>query len=455
MQITLKVTAGPHEGREFTFQEHDNFLVGRSNRAHFRLSTKDKYFSRIHFMVEANPPHCRLMDMCSRNGTYLNGERVKMADLKDGDEIKAGRTILRVSVHGDSEQAPIFEAPTLPHSDFPLPHSEPSTTPLDMPALTPVLNFCRTCDSLLDSSTKPNPSDLPHPTFVGICTNCLKQSNETKQPIAGFQVIREVGRGGMGVVYLALRIADGAVVALKTIIPAMAGSKSQLDRFFREASILRELDHPHIVAFRDMGESNGKLFFAMDFVQGTDASALMRKTGPLPVDRAARIICQLLDALEYAHDRGFVHRDIKPGNMLLTNRDGKEHLKLADFGLARTYQTSQISGLTMSGEIGGTLAFMAPEQITNYRESKPAVDQYSAAASLYNLLSNRYIFDLGNDVRKQILMILHDEPVPITKRRADVPEELAGIIHRSLAKEPNSRFSDVRTLRQLLSRFAG
>src|SRR5207248_11205826 len=101
MRISLTVTAGPHEGTVFTFAGHDTFIVGRSKRAHFRLPVKDRYFSRVHFMIEVNPPHCRLMDLKSRNGSYVNGERVTTADLKHGDQIKAGKTILRVSVDQD------------------------------------------------------------------------------------------------------------------------------------------------------------------------------------------------------------------------------------------------------------------------------------------------------------------------------------------------------------------
>src|SRR5208282_2667762 len=98
MRIILTVTAGPHKGQEFTFDRHDTFLVGRSKHAHFQLLSKDKYFSRVHFMMEVNPPQCRLIDMGSRNGTYVNGERVLAADLKDGDQIRAGHTILRMNV---------------------------------------------------------------------------------------------------------------------------------------------------------------------------------------------------------------------------------------------------------------------------------------------------------------------------------------------------------------------
>src|SRR5690348_12578365 len=106
MRITLTVTAGPHEGREFSFAGHDTFIVGRSKRAHFRLAKKDRYFSRFHFLVEVNPPRCRLLDMGSRNGTRVNGTKVNSADLNDGDEVRAGKTTLRVAFQPGAAESP-------------------------------------------------------------------------------------------------------------------------------------------------------------------------------------------------------------------------------------------------------------------------------------------------------------------------------------------------------------
>src|SRR5262249_43738590 len=154
----------------------------------------------------------------------------------------------------------------------------------------------------------------------------------------------------MGVVFMALRQEDGLLVALKTVVPAVAGTPAQVDRFLREAEILRQLSHPHIVSFRDLGESCGRIYFAMGYVRGTDAERLLREQGPLTVPRAVRLISQLLSALEYAHKSGFVHRDIKPANLMVTGSGDKEEVKLADFGLARVYQASHLSGLTMTGD---------------------------------------------------------------------------------------------------------
>jgi serine/threonine-protein kinase len=288
-----------------------------------------------------------------------------------------------------------------------------------------------------------------------VCPPCRAKIREQNQSIAGYQIVRELGRGGMGVVYLALREADGAVVALKTILPANAGTKLQIERFLREARILGQLDHPHIVPFREMGRSGDMLYFAMDYVPGSDVAALQKKVGgPLPIPRAVDLTCQMLSALEYAHAKGFVHRDIKPANMLVEQKEGKDVVRVTDFGLARTYQTSPLSGLTMQGFVGGTMAFAAPEQITNFRDAKPPVDQYAAGATLYTLLTGKFVFDLPRHFEQQILMILQDEPVPIRKRRAEVPAGLAAVVHRSLAKDPKARFSHVGAVRSALASFA-
>ena len=258
----------------------------------------------------------------------------------------------------------------------------------------------------------------------------------------------------MGIVYLAVREADGALLALKTIKPAVIGSEGQIERFLREARIHEQLEHPNIVAFRAMAEANGLFYFAMDFVQGPDASDLQKALGgPLPVARAVELTCQMLDGLAYAHARGFVHRDIKPANLLVETRNGREVARLTDFGLARTYQASRMSGLTMRGDMGGTMTYMAPEQITHFREAKPAADQYAAAASLYRLLTDQYIHDLPRPQAQQILKILQDDPVPILDRRPDLPPKLAEAIHRALAREPSDRFADVAAFRAALEPF--
>ena len=206
------------------------------------------------------------------------------------------------------------------------------------------------------------------------------------------------------------------------------------------------------MACREVGQAQGQLYFAMEYVPGVDAARLLKDHGgPLPIGRAVGIACQLLEALEYAHARKFVHRDIKPANLMVTQSGDRDAVKLADFGLARIYQASNLSGLTMTDDAAGTPAFMAPEQITHYREAMPATDLYAVGATLYNLLTNCYVYDFPA-VRPEAkyLMILQDDPVAIRKRRRDIPKGLASLIDRALAREPKDRFPGAREMRRAL-----
>jgi serine/threonine-protein kinase len=444
-RVTLTVTAGKNKGQTFSFAGHDTFLVGRSKHAHFHL--KDPYFSRVHFMVEVNPPSCRLMDMRSTNGTRVNGRKVKKADLKAGDQVRAGRSLLLVSVEGDQR------APATPTEDYPAPPLPPRWR---VPSPTRPSRSSLVCCVCMASVSRALASDEAKAT-VGtgpvLCDACGNLMRNSPQPIASYRIVRELGRGSMGVVYLALDDV-GIPVALKTVDPAVAPSDTQLARFQREAQVLYELDHPNIVAFRDLGDCKGTLYFAMDYVRGTDTGKLLKQHGPLPVPRAVGVTCQILQALEYAHAKGFVHRDIKPSNILVRPEGKRETALLADFGLARVYQASQLSGLTMTGDIGGTIPYMPPEQITDFRNARPPADQYAAGATLYQLLTGAIPHNLTDRAEERLMTILYEEPVPIRTRRPDVPVGLAKIIHRSLRKDPGDRFADAKAMHKALVPFA-
>jgi serine/threonine-protein kinase len=450
MRITLTVTGGPHKGKTFSFAGHDTFIVGRSPKSHFRLSEEDRYFSRIHFLVEANPPRCRLLDMNSRNGTFVNDQRVDSCELGDGDKIQAGRTVLRVAFQHAGSSASL---PNLPLDVLPVePDVEgPPAPPVSVPQVTPrPTSTAGPPPACLACGQPARPSgDDP----LSLCNTCRDKARSQEQPIDGYRIIEEIGNGAMGIVALAVRIRDGMRVALKTVMPAMAVHAHQLNRFLREAKILSQLRHPNIVAYHDMGGTEERLWFAMDFVRGADAYQILRDEGPLSVGRGVRLVSQLLDALAHAHAKKFVHRDIKPSNLLVQKTPAGEQIKLADFGLARVYQASQFSGLTMSGEIGGTMGFMAPEQITEFREAEPPADLYSAAATLYNLLTGAFIFDLQGDLKRRLLAILQEDPIPIRKRRREIPQALAAVIHRGLEREPHRRWPDATEFRAALAPF--
>jgi eukaryotic-like serine/threonine-protein kinase len=413
IRIRLEVVEGPHQGRSFLFDGHDNFIVGRASYAHFRLPHKDPYFSRLHFLIELNPPRCRLSDLGSTNGTMLNGQRVDSADLHDGDLIRGGDTALKVSLEMEKEKPTAAIAGSASSADPAGSTTVAMQLTIDKPEAGPV------------SAATPD--------------------------IAGFEILRELGRGGMGIVYLARRRKDGTLVAIKTIRPQGAVSARDVQRFLREASILSDLKHPNIVSFHEFGQLGEMLYIVMDYIAGTSAARLLAEEGPLAVPRAVRLICQALDALDFAHQHGFVHRDVKPANLLIATEDGREVCKLADFGLARAYQATAMSGITLLGDVAGSLPFIAPEQITNYRQVQPSADQYSAAATLYMLLTNHYLFDFDEiPDHRRLALILTADPVPLLRRLPKSRILLEEFLHTALSKDPLRRFPSCDSFRKSL-----
>ncbi len=412
MLIELVVTAGPHAGRTFRFSDHSTFLVGRSSRAHFALPAKDPYVSRLHFIVEVNPPLCHLRDMHSRNGTLVNNQLVETIDLSPGDVIRIGETELTVV------------APSSPASD-----EDVNTLALSAGKPTKA------------SGSGPPPAAWDAATVPPVPT------------VPGYRLEDELGRGGMGVVYRAVHLASGEVVAIKTVLPAVPPTPKAVAGFLREADVVRRLQHPNIVRFRDSGTTDGRVWFVMEYVPGADAAQLAAGQ-PLSVPRAVRWGLQLLDALTHAHDRGFIHRDVKPANLLITGPADAEVAKLSDFGLAKAYEASPLSGLTLTGSTGGTPHFMPPEQVLDLRSVKPPADQYAAAATLYRLLTAANLYPPAAGVVDLFAMILESEPIPITNRRPDLPPSLGAAIHRALARNPTDRFADCRTFAAALRPFA-
>jgi serine/threonine-protein kinase len=249
-------------------------------------------------------------------------------------------------------------------------------------------------------------------------------------------------------------LADGRQVAVKTIKPAIAAGAVTVERFLREADILRRLNHRHIVAFRALGEVDGLLWFAMDLVPGTNAARLVAQEGPLDIARAIRLMLPVLGALTYAHAEGFVHRDIKPGNILITPQSVGEEARLADFGLARTYQASRLSGLTFAGALAGTPVYMAPEQILSLRDAKPPADQYSVAATLYFLLTGHAPYDPETNVHAQLVQVLENDPIPLLKRRPGLPHLLGAMIRRAMSRASEDRYPDVAAFAAALELYA-
>jgi hypothetical protein len=253
--------------------------------------------------------------------------------------------------------------------------------------------------------------------------------------IAGYRIERIVGQGGMGLVYLATHLELGRRVALKLIAPVYAHDEVFRERFKEESRQAASIDHPNVIPVYEAREADGALFLAMRYVDGPDLRRLVEDEGPLGPERAAGIVAQVGSALDAAHKEGLVHRDVKPGNVLLTAGD-PEHAYLTDFGLVKRIEAT--AQLTQSGQFVGTLDYMAPEQI--YAEQPDArTDVYSLGCVLFHTLTGRVPFEREPEAAK-IYAHLNEPPPRPSDVIGDLPGELDAVVTRAMAKEPAERF---------------
>ena len=260
---------------------------------------------------------------------------------------------------------------------------------------------------------------------------------ETGQEFAGHRIEGVVGRGGMGVVYRATEIDLGRQVALKLVAPELAGDSSFRTRFERECRTAASIDHPNVIPIFDAGEESGLLYLTMRYVPGTDLAEIVAKEGSVEPIRAATIIDQMAAALDAAHEDGLVHRDIKPGNTLVTSNRGREHVYLTDFGLTKS--TAQTGGLTRSGTVVGTPDYMAPEQWDGTGSIDARADIYSLGCVLHELLTGHIPFERDSDPQKMYAH-LSDEPPRVTESKPGLPPELDDVVARAMAKDPKERY---------------
>jgi streptogramin lyase len=248
--------------------------------------------------------------------------------------------------------------------------------------------------------------------------------------LAGYRLVSLLGRGGMGAVYLAEDTALGRKVALKLLAAQLTESRRFRERFLRESQLAASLDHPHVVPIYAAGEADGQLYLAMRYVDGYDLKQLLAREGKLAPGRALTLLAQVADALDAAHERGLVHRDVKPGNVLIAAGSGREHCYLADFGL--TKQTASISGLTGTGELVGTVEYVSPEQIRGDAVDRRS-DVYALACVLHECLTGEPPYERDSEVAT--LWAHVNDPPPGTRLGLALDTALA----RGLAKAPEAR----------------
>lgn len=271
-----------------------------------------------------------------------------------------------------------------------------------------------------------------------------------------FRFLGLIGRGGFGSVYKAEHKRLRRPVAVKLLAEALTRSVGVVARFEREIAAVGKLDHPGIVRAFDAGEHEGQWFIAMELVDGVNLGEIAQAAGPLRVADACELLRQAAEALHYAHGHGLVHRDVKPGNLMLAWRDnGLPVVKVLDFGLARMMDGGA-SELTLTHEFLGTVEYVAPELVQSHREVDRRVDVYGLGATLYKLLTGVPPHDGGaasESLFRKLVRIGTELPQPVRQRRADLPQELATLVDRLVASVPEQRPATAGEVAGLLARF--
>jgi hypothetical protein len=446
--VRLTVKEGVMRGKEFVFDVHDTFLFGRMDECHACLPD-DVRVSRHHFILEANPPDARIRDLGSLNGTYVNNtryggrkshetpeegakRRYPQVDLRDGDEIKVGKTVLHVKV----------EVPTKFVGSIFCQHCERDVTAEVGPT--------RRGDYICEACRREARNDFA--TLLMASMQQSDQSDETNLNLPDYEIEKKIGEGGMGAVYLVHHKNRRERAALKVMLSKVAVDEIARKQFLREIEVTLKLRHENIVEVFDHGSSGSLFYFLMEYCEGGSLQSLIDRRGrPLSLAEAAPIMLQALDGLAHAHQNKIIHRDIKPQNILLKGSDLNWTVKIADMGLAKDFTQAGFSGMTATGDASGSLPYLPREQLTNFKYLNPASDVWSIGAAFYYMLTGHYprSFPKGKD---PLEAILYGEIIPVRQRDLSIPKRIAEVIDRSLADNISERYQSASEVRQVLEK---
>ena len=484
MRWSFTVLAGAEADRRYECGDEDLVIIGASEQAHLRL-TDDPYVSGIHCLIETRDHRCHMRDLRSRNGTWINGRRVDGGELADGDQIRIGRTPIAVAAEGARPQA---ADTSCVRCGRPMPAATAGGSPLEFvcalcwdtesevrtrTARLDAAEACVRCGAAVPAANLDGRAVELRSVASYLCNPCAADERAGgTEPLAGgadYDVLRQIGSGGFGAVWLARHRRTGRLAAVKTALSSALSRDERAEGWFRrEMAIARDLVHPNVVRWYDSGGDGTAVYFASEYVSGGDLERRVRRAGrgPFPARLAVDFAVQALNALEYAHGRGVVHRDVKPPNLLLARGpEGREVVKISDFGLAKSFLSAGASLLTRMGETRGTPHFMAPEQFLNYRFVGPSVDVYAVGVTLYYLLTGSVLFDASTarvagpdgyaalrENGELLRMVLEEERVPVRERRPEVHEALAAVVDIAVQRDAADRFETAAGLRAELDR---
>ena len=513
LSLTLQPLEGTNCREPIRLEKLGVIVAGRSSSAHLHLPKDDKRHSRLHFVIEFNPPFCRVLDLGSRNGTLVNGQRVFSGELCDGDVLTAGGTSFRVRLEGsgfiqneskDSHvgradspvglaSSPAAEEVSHWQAGTPAPRDEGSDDDLafevfdeerDQNATQIIRNHpangkpaaanheaekARSATKQKSAEQLQRLSRQPQSKEFDIDALLAAESSLVDKPLAmpefvdvpdgaivipGYELLRSVGKGRIGEVFHAQREEDGREVAVKVLQSPKAVDKTAVEAFLAEVQPLLKIDHPNIVKYHAFVCARLRIRGDGLYRRHRRRAARAQRRNDGRGGRVAKLASQLLLGLDHAHGLGLVHRDIKPSNILITEGNSREVCLLSNFGLARAFQNSPLFGVKMKADLERSVRFMAPEQFMNFKETPRSADIYSIAATLYYLLTTKYVHDYESlSFDQSVNALKRDEAIPLVRRRFDVPPEMATLIHQALSRFPQKRIACAATFRKEIYKF--
>lgn len=440
-KIILTITQGKLSGKQYIFASRSTCIVGRNDDCNLQIADAvDMTISRYHCLLDINPPDIRVRDLGSLNGTFVNGKKIGQRqreqtakeavklnfpeyNLQNGDEIRLGDILFKIEVEAEPE--------------------------------------LEKKSDIIPPTAKNNPNCLI--IFQNLLE--LAQKKHTKlQTLSGYKLIKSLGKGGFGEVFLAQHIHTKKLVAIKIMIPAVTINTRGVKMFLQATENIKMLQHDNIVQLFDYGFAENAFFLIMEYFPGGNVWDLMQKSGwRLPLKTAVDITIQVLEGLIYAHSvavprmqldheklnqaKGLVHQDLKPNNILISQINDELEVKIGDYGLSKAFDLAGLSGQTLTGTKTGTPAFMPRQQVLDFKHELPEIDIWATAACLYNLLTGYFPRDFTGD---PWLSVLQNKPVPIRQRNNSIPKKLADVIDLALQEKPQIHFQTAEQFKQAL-----
>lgn len=483
--VKLEVIEGSCKDRKIEFAEQDTFTIGRASDCNCVVQG-DNTFSRHHLLLEINQNNVNLKDLGSLNGTRINGKKIGGRDksvkpedaecsapvaLRDGDRIEAGNNVMILKIDapalcvdcGEEIPAAKKKAMEFINGTYMCQKCRDREAEKNKPKAKAEVK--KPEEVRLDVKQREKAEENPGAVIEELLREFLdlqgKAGSATPQ-IEGYTDLTKIGEGGFGAVFKAKRVADGRIVALKTMLQTRKPPRKMVLLFEREKEIALQLRHPNVVRCERTGVWKDIHYIEMEFVEGGDVFNLMQKgQRAIPLKEAAPILLQALEGLAYAHEaevtvttekgkkkvKGVIHRDLKPPNILLARENGRMVAKVSDFGLAKGFAAAGCTQGSISksttGAFCGSPPYMAPEHILNYKYVKPATDVFEMAATVFHILTGEIVWPLRRGV-DECKVILEERPRRLKDHLRDCPKRLAEVMDRALTLKASERYQDGR-----------